>query len=398
MAAVQVKIILVFFDAGGGHRSAANALREIAAREQRPWEVQLLNLQEHLDAVDPFLRFTGIRLQDVYNRMLTRGWTLGARQMLPALHGLIRLHDGKIIARLEEYWTAEKPDMVISVIPNFNRALARSLRRARPQIPFVTILTDLADYPPHFWMEPESQYLVCGSARAVQQALAMGHPRERVFCTSGMILHPRFYDSLPVDREAERLRFGLDPDTPTGLVLFGGQGAPVMFDIARRLDRCPANCQFLFLCGHNRDLASRLASTSWKKKFVVEGFTSQVPHYMQLSDFFIGKPGPGSVSEALHFHLPVIVENNARTLPQERYNTEWILEQRAGMVTSSFRHVGDLVERMLSGTQLEELKANAARVENRAIFEIPAILEQITSHASKGAGQTPLSSSQEPRN
>ena len=45
---------LVFFDAGGGHRSAANALREVAEREQRPWNMRLMNLQELLDELDIF--------------------------------------------------------------------------------------------------------------------------------------------------------------------------------------------------------------------------------------------------------------------------------------------------------------------------------------------------------
>ena len=41
---------------------------------------------------------------------------------------------------------------------------------------------------------------------------------------------------------------------------------------------------------------------------------------MQLADFFIGKPGPGSISEAVQQGLPVIVVDNAWTMPQERYN------------------------------------------------------------------------------
>ena len=60
----------------------------------------------------------------------------------------------------------------------------------------------------------------------------------------------------------------------------------------------------------------------------VEGFTKEVPRYMQLADYFIGKPGPGSISEAVAMQLPVIVERNAWTLPQERYNADWVT--RAG--------------------------------------------------------------------
>ena len=31
--------------------------------------------------------------------------------------------------------------------------------------PFVTILTDFADYPPHFWIERQDQYFICGTDR-----------------------------------------------------------------------------------------------------------------------------------------------------------------------------------------------------------------------------------------
>ena len=70
----------------------------------------------------------------------------------------------------------------------------RELSQGFPDRPFVTILTDLADYPPHFWIERQEQYLICGTERAVEQARAMGHPEERIFRASGMILHPRFYE------------------------------------------------------------------------------------------------------------------------------------------------------------------------------------------------------------
>ena len=64
------RIVLVYFDAGGGHRAAASALAEAIREERLPWQVDLLNLQELLDSLDIVRRFTGIRIQDVYNKML----------------------------------------------------------------------------------------------------------------------------------------------------------------------------------------------------------------------------------------------------------------------------------------------------------------------------------------
>jgi len=110
---------------------------------------------------------------------------------------------------------------------------------------------------------------------------------------------------------------------------------------------------------------------------VVEGFTREIPYYMHSSDFFIGKPGPGSLSEALAMGLPVIVERNAWTLPQERYNTEWVRENRVGVVVRSFRQIIPAVQELLEPARLADLRANAAKMNNRAVFEIPGFIAKI---------------------
>ena len=74
-------IDFVFFDAGGGHRAAANALREVMERQRRPCEIRMVNLQELLNSLDVFRKVTGLRLEDLYNPMLRKGWTLGSPQL-----------------------------------------------------------------------------------------------------------------------------------------------------------------------------------------------------------------------------------------------------------------------------------------------------------------------------
>ena len=61
------KLDFIFFDAGGGHRAAANGLRQVMEQQGRPFEIRMVNLQELLDAIDIFRKITGLRLQDVYN-------------------------------------------------------------------------------------------------------------------------------------------------------------------------------------------------------------------------------------------------------------------------------------------------------------------------------------------
>ncbi|MGB8522710.1 MAG: hypothetical protein WCD43_07075, partial [Candidatus Acidiferrales bacterium] len=109
----------------------------------------------------------------------------------------------------------------------------------------------------------------------------------------------------------------------------------------------------------------------------VEGFTSRVNYYMQLADFFIGKPGPGSLSEALAMRLPVIVERNAWTLPQERYNADWILENEVGVVLHSFHGIEKAVAQIIEPAALSRYRSNTAAMKNQAVFEISGFLNEI---------------------
>ena len=170
---------------------------------------------------------------------------------------------------------------------------------------------------------------------------------------------------------------GLDPEMATGIVMFGGHGAPVMTEIAKRLEESRNPVQLIMICGHSKSLFEELKAMRTKRPMLVEGFTREVAYYMSLADFFIGKPGPGSISEALQFDLPVIVERNKRTMPQERYNTDWVAEKRLGIVLTSFKEIDGGVERLLQPATFSELRANARAYTNMAIFEIPAILDEV---------------------
>src|SRR6266403_871953 len=162
-----------------------------------------------------------------------------------------------------------------------------------------------------------------------------------------------------------------------GIVMFGGHGAPVMLEIAKRLNAGMQRVQLIMICGHNEKLRADLHAMQTKAPTLVEGFTPNVADYMSLADFFIGKPGPGSISEALQFHLPVIVERNQRTMPQERYNTEWVAEKRLGVVLPSFGDIAQGVEQLLRPETFPELRAKARAYSNRALFEIPSILDEV---------------------
>lgn len=361
------QIEMFFFDAGGGHRSAATALRQVMAERYHQWDVRLVQLQELLKGVDVTKAITGVTSEELYNKFLKSGFTYGSGAMLRGLQRGIKLSAPKLENKLRQHWQQSRPDLVVSLIPNFNRILFDALRAVHADVPYVTVMTDLADSPPHFWQERQDQYLICGTQRAVSQAYAQGYKPQQVHLVSGMILRPQFYaaaEETTISRES----LGLSPNIPTALIMFGGYASNEAAAIVRRLTEAPRQLQMIVMCGRNEKLRAELNDI---RNCVAVGFTDRVPDYMRIADFFIGKPGPGSISEAVHMGLPVILERNRRTLLQERYNTDWVEEHGVGLVIRNFSQIIPAIETLVGNDLLDRFKANAGRLTNRAVYQVP---------------------------
>src|SRR5713101_1084906 len=381
------RVHVVFHDGGGGHRNAAVALQTVISNQQRDWQIELIQFQDLTDRLDVLRKLTGIRTQQQYNIMLQNGWTLGSTHLLRVLQTTIRIFHRPLVNLLEKFWREKPADLLVSVIPHFNRQICESWTKVYPGRPFVTIITDLADFPPRFWIEPiKDQYVIAGTEKAADQARAMGHDEAHIFQTSGMILRPDFYVADNSDPVALRREMSLREDLPTAIVLFGGHGSKVMYDITEKLDAAGLPLQLILICGGNEDLAGKLRARQWNLPVQVFGFTKEVHKLMRAADFLIGKPGPASIAEAMVRKLPVLIECNAWTLPQERYNTEWVKEKGVGIVLKSFEEVTEGVKRMLDPAALAAFRRNVAAHENRAVFEIPEILAKLLGEAHQDAG------------
>ncbi|WP_204307325.1 hypothetical protein, partial [Enterobacter hormaechei] len=80
--------------------------------------------------------------------------------ILPILQAFIRHYADELEEILRQHWRRPdqpRPDLVVSVIPNFNGVMFRALRDVHPGIPYVTVMTDMVDCPPNFWMEDQDQ-------------------------------------------------------------------------------------------------------------------------------------------------------------------------------------------------------------------------------------------------
>lgn len=381
----NLSVSFVVLRGGGGHYTTYHALRLIIQQQKLPWKISVTfadTIAERLGQANKSLdiyKLFGTTSDEFYDWILQNGWTWFYVFLMRLNKLLIKINYEAGVKILEEDWHKQQPDLVVSVVPFFNKALWESLQRVKPGTPLVTILTDFADCPSHYWIEPETEnYVVCPTQKAVEQARDLGVDKKHIIKTSGLVVQPHFYQPQNLDRRIERQRLGLEPDCLTGLVLFGANGSQEILEIAKRLEKFP-QIQLIFLCGRNQKVASTLSENQLSQKRFVTTFTEEIPYYMHLADFFIGKAGNVSISEALVMNLPVIVERNFATLPQEKYAAQWIQENEVGLTIPSFKKIDKAVEKFIQSENFHRYRENVAAFNNRAVFEIPNILNNILS-------------------
>ena len=100
------KLTIVFHHAGGGHRSAADALKTTLSSQEHPWDVTLLDIQELLDPLDLIRRATGLRIQDTYNLIFAKAGPVSRHNFWSCCRRRYTSYHSQIVKLLRDYWAA----------------------------------------------------------------------------------------------------------------------------------------------------------------------------------------------------------------------------------------------------------------------------------------------------
>jgi hypothetical protein len=275
---------------------------------------------------------------------------------------------------------ARPPALALSLMPNFNAVLRDAVREALPGTSLFVLLTDYADFPPHFWMEPGLDRVVVGSDHAAEQARALGLAPGAIVRTSGMVMHPRFYaGGGPEARTAAREELGIPADAFAVMELFGGKGSAEMKPLTEGLLSALPDAHVIAICGDNPPLVESMAplAAGAGGRLHVLGFTRRIADYLAASDLLVTKPGPGSLAEALQQRVPVVVASHARTIPQERWNAELVRRLDLGRVVGSVNEIPAAVVALRNDAAAwARVRENlCALPPNRAVYEVLDVVE-----------------------
>lgn len=311
-----MRIVVLYALAGGGHLSAAKALK---AQLDGP-DCEVIPV----DSTRPFGRFIDFFCCDLYRfsaKYVPRAFGLCYRltDRRTGSSRFMRLLAAPLARRLLPVIEREKPDVVVCAYP-FSCQLAailkaRGLLRAK-------VVHMLTDYGAHAaWISGEADEYWASCEEAAQELVRRGVPKEKVV-VRGIPVNPRF--SERPDRGAVRRELGLPEDRPVVLFMAGSFGVRSVLRVFRMLDALPDDFEAVVITGKNEKLFRRfeaLAAASRHRLHPIL-FTDRVPDYMHACDLLVTKPGGLTSSEALAAGIPMALfdpipgqeEDNARYL------------------------------------------------------------------------------------
>jgi UDP-N-acetylglucosamine:LPS N-acetylglucosamine transferase len=373
-------VVVIYTDAGGGHRATGEALKDILEGSGR-YRVTMVNAyQEVLPHLDLFARYTSRDVEQTYNQLVLREGRTGLFCLAFYLGALINVMTLGRRARtaFTDLWDRIEPDLVVSVLPMINHILADSLKGySDASVPFTVLMTDWAEIAPTVWFPKRKDYFaITGTDVSQDQVSRKPHPEDKLFRLDGLLTRAIFLEPPPSDRAAARADLGLAPDKPVVCMMYGGYGSVRMLELAEALRHDPPDIQMVFLCGRNEALAQSIEAAALPFPTLVKGYTRDVHRFMAVSDVFIGKTGPLSVSEALAFGLPILIDQES-VLPQEHAVLNWITRTGAGAAFSKpAGFVLSLKALLAKGTAARNPGVGMPRG-NRAAKQIPGIIDEI---------------------
>ncbi len=272
----------------------------------------------------------------------------GARRMHAILYALTRNRLARII-------TEADPDLIISTHSMLSYEVTEVLTALRRSIPVVFQVTDLTLH--HMWVtEKRASAYLASTCEIFNGLLDAGIEKARVVLT-GRPVRRQFLEDYSASSAATRLRLGLDPSLFTAYIQGGAEGsAQIIKTIYNVLEACP-DIQCIVATGHNSAMLRRVSGLS---RVAALPYTAHIAPYMAASDVIVGKPGAGSVGEAIRLEKPFIAST---VIPyQETPNVDFIERHNLGWGCLEPGALADLMRRLVADRSLMAEKTQALQV------------------------------------
>lgn len=341
------KILFISSRGGYGHSAAANAIQDILGSDKYLFKV--------IHAIDE-MRVYGVR-ENFYNMMILNNWirtmNLITRYLMPSVFLIL---EKKIQAFIDQYLEREKPDLIISVIPFINFPLCEAARKRN--IPFLLVTTDndLENWSLRLEKitHPDFKMTIGTDREKTKESLLSQDIPASWIEPIGLPLRSDFF--MPRDRALLRAEYNIGEDKSVVLLMMGGAGGKTALKYARKIASMDMSIHLIVCTGKNERLGTSLQKIrpAASNSLTILGFTTQVADLMAISDVLITKPGPGTITEAIAMHLPILIDNTSHPLLWEQANIELVLEMGIGDRIQNHHEIESILHKYLKDKDLRK--------------------------------------------
>ncbi|MBU0687121.1 MAG: UDP-N-acetylglucosamine 2-epimerase [Candidatus Margulisbacteria bacterium] len=361
------KILYLFSDTGGGHRTAATALIKAVNHTS--------NSKYQQEMIDVFVQGSGILsfITGLYAPIIKYiPWFWGAMYYYlddPKKLQLLELVSKPFILRnLKKMIKDFDPDLIVSVHPLVNHLTVRALKELKRKTPFVVVITDPVTLH-RAWVADDVEMYYVATEEAAHNCVKYGLDKKKIKVL-GIPVDPKF--ALKDFQKADaRVDDRLEPDYFTVMLMGGGEGGGGMYKIVKAIEQSDLNIQLVVIAGRNKVLENKLKAEAKNLKFPMKvfGFTSRIAELMSESNLLITKAGPGTIAEALSMDLPLILTS---WLPgQEEGNVEFVVKDGLGRVCPNPDEIVEVIRSLKDTPEYKKMKENIKKVSKpHAAFDI----------------------------
>jgi 1,2-diacylglycerol 3-beta-galactosyltransferase len=316
------RILILYSDTGGGHRSAAEAIAEA-------FEAVYGGLYRPV-LVDGLKDYTPRPLRDLpalYPDMvrIPAAWGFGyrllnGRRRSAVISRAVWRYAQRSSQRLVEQ---HQPDLVLSVHPLLHSALID--HRQRGQIPFITVVTDLVSVH-SLWYQSQCDLCLVATEPARRRALEAGLKAEQVRVVGLPV--SLGHSQKKGDPSSLLRQLGWPEDVPMVLLMGGGEGMGPLYHTVQALANLPHRLGLAVVTGRNRALKNKIEREHWPVPVYSYGFERRLPMMMRAATLLVTKAGPGTITESINAGLPMVLVDK---LPgQEDGNVTYVVDHAVG--------------------------------------------------------------------
>ncbi len=353
--------IVIFTSKGGyGHMAACSTLKTFLPE----YDVKIVNpFEEVFNSLDIVKKITFGKLdyEMCYNKLMQNGWTrtINFITRYPGW-GAVRLTKKSLEHKIYNFLRAEKPDLLLSLIPLINYPASTAAQRCNIPFLLMTLDMDLTTWlldmekckHPNFHMT-----VVSKTPRIIKQ-LAQHHIADSKVTSLGFHLRPDFFEK----KDAAQIctTWNLPTDKPKIMLMMGGVGTEQLTGYAKKLLQLPFEAHLMVCAGKNTQLAAKLKSFTQSDlvSMSIIPFTTRISDLMFVADLFVTKPGPNACYEALHFGLPILVDGTMPAMFWERASLDLVLASGNGCMIKNTKQLSTLIKQYLDTKKTTNYQEN----------------------------------------